>query len=65
MADSKKQPDLFQYVLIIKKEKPVNIDLISILLCIISFFFFIYYSFVQNSLNIILLLVSVLIPVVL
>ena len=65
MADSKKQPDLFQYVLIIKKEKPVNIDLISILLCVISFFFFIYYSFVQNSLNIILLLVSVLIPVVL
>jgi hypothetical protein len=65
MAGGKKKPDLFQYVLIIKKEKPLNIDLISILLCVISFLFFLYYSFVQQSLNIVLLSAGLLVPVVL
>lgn len=65
MAGNKKEPDLFQYVLIIKKEKPLNIDLISILLCVISFVFFLYYSFIQQNLYLFLLLAGLLVPIVL
>lgn len=60
---SEKKTDLFQYVLIIKKERPGNVDLISILLCLISFAFFIYYSFLQNHFSSVLFIGSLLIPV--
>ena len=60
---SEKKTDLFQYVLIIKKERSRNIDLISILLCLISFAFFIYYSFLQNHFSSVLFIGSLLIPV--
>ncbi len=63
MADTQKQADLFQYILIIKKERPVNIDLISILLCLISFTFFMYHSYLQNSFNSLLFIGSLLIPI--
>lgn len=60
---SKKQTDLFQYVLVVKKEKHHNIDLISILLCFISFAFFIYYCVLQNSFANVLFTGALLIPV--
>lgn len=63
MAVTEKQTDLFQYVLIIKKEKPLNIDLISILLCFISFAFFIYHGFLQNNFISVVFLGCWLIPV--
>ncbi|MFT3751071.1 MAG: hypothetical protein QM768_22355 [Agriterribacter sp.] len=63
MASPEKQTDLFQYVLIIKKEKPLNIDLISILLSAISFAFFIYHSFLLNNFISVIFLGSLLIPV--
>jgi hypothetical protein len=62
MAVSKKQTDLFQYVLIIKKEPSLNIDLISILLCFISFVFFMYHSSIQNSFINIIFIGALLIP---
>ncbi|MBN8789188.1 MAG: hypothetical protein J0I84_19075 [Terrimonas sp.] len=63
MVAPEKQTDLFQYILIIKKEKPLNIDLISILLCFISFAFFIYHSFLQNNFVSVVFLGALLIPV--
>lgn len=63
MASSEKQTDLFQYILIIKKERPGNIDLISILLCFISFAFFMYYSFLQHNFSSVLFIGSLLIPI--
>jgi len=57
-----KTSDLFQYVLIIKKEKPVNIDYISIFLCLISFLFFIFFSYSHKSFATILFWGSLLIP---
>lgn len=63
MAASEKQTDLFQYILIIKKERQTNIDLISLLLCFISFAFFIYHSFLQNNFVSVLFIGSLLIPV--
>ncbi|MCC6287850.1 MAG: hypothetical protein IT249_08195 [Chitinophagaceae bacterium] len=63
MADPGKQADLFQYILIVKKEKTLNIDLISILLCFISFAFFIYHSFLQSNFLNVIFLGSLLIPI--
>lgn len=63
MSTSAKQTDLFQYILIIKKERSGNIDLISILLCFMSFAFFIYYSYLQNNFSSVLFIGSLLIPV--
>ncbi len=54
--------DLFQYVLIIKKEKPVNIDYISIFLCLISFLFFLFFSYTTKSFATIFFWGSLLIP---
>lgn len=63
MSSSEKQQELFQYVLIIKKEKPVNIDYVSILLCFISLIFFLYYSFLHGSYTHLLFWLTLLIPV--
>ncbi|MFT3947967.1 MAG: hypothetical protein QM763_13435 [Agriterribacter sp.] len=63
MAAPSKQTDLFQYILIIKKEKTLNIDLISILLCFISFAFFIYHSFLQSNFLSVIFPDSLLIPI--
>lgn len=41
----KKQVELFNYILLIKKGNPQHIDYISFLLCFISWVFFLYYSF--------------------
>ena len=57
-----KTTDLFQYVLIIKKEKPVNIDYISIFLCLISFLFFLFFSYTTRSFATIFFWGSLLIP---
>ena len=40
MTMPKKKNELFQYVLILKKENPENINYISFLLCFISWIFF-------------------------
>ena len=64
MSNSKeKTSDLFQYVLILKKEKTVNSDYISFSLCLISFLFFIFLSYTNNSFATILFVGSFLIPI--
>lgn len=65
MASSRKQTELFQYILIIKKDKTVNVDFISLLLCIISFAFFIYKSFLLNNFSTTFFWASLFIPIAL
>ena len=60
-----KKSELFQYILILKKEKPENISYISFLLCFISWIFFLYYSYTYGSFSSVLFWASWLIPVVL
>ena len=65
MFMSKKKSELFQYILIMKKEKPENINYISFLLCFISWIFFLYYTYAYGSFSSVLFWVNWLIPVVL
>ncbi len=60
----KRRQELFQYVLIIKKrEKTAYIDTVSIMLCFISWIFFIFYSYLQQQYLTALLIGSLLIPI--
>ncbi len=60
----KKQEELFQYVLIIKKkEKAAHIDAVSITLCFISWVFFIFYCYLHQQYLNMLFPASFLIPV--
>ena len=61
----KKNSELFQYILIVKKEKPENINYISFLLCFISWIFFLYYTYARGSFSSVLFWANWLIPVVL
>lgn len=61
----KKEEELFQFVLILKKEHPIQIDWISFLLCFISWIFFLYLSIIAQSFPSALFWVSWLIPVAL
>lgn len=61
----KKNSELFQYILILKKENPENINYISFLLCFISWIFFLYYTYAYGSFSSILVWANWLIPVVL
>ena len=63
MFMSKKKSELFQYILIMKKEKPENINYISFLLCFISWIFFLYYTYAYGSFSSVLFWVNWLIPV--
>ena len=62
---AKKQDELCQYILVVKKEHPANIDLVSFLLCFISWIFFLYYSYVYNRFSSALFWAAWLIPLVL
>ncbi|MBX3241585.1 MAG: hypothetical protein KIT80_11415 [Chitinophagaceae bacterium] len=58
-----KREELFQYVLIIKKgEKTGNIDFISILICLICWLFFVFYSIIHQQFLSVLFIGSFLIP---
>ncbi len=61
----KKEEELFQFVLILKKEHPAQIDWISFLLCFISWTFFLYFSTVLLSFPTTLFWVSWLVPIAL
>lgn len=65
MAANKKQQELFQYVLILKKEKPGYIDIVSFLICFICWLFFIFYCYLHQKLGSALFFVSFIIPIVL
>lgn len=66
MGNSKeKVSDLFQYVLIVKKEKAVNSDYVSASLCVISFLFFLFLAYINNRFSTVLFWGSLLIPVAL
>jgi len=64
MTMPKKKSELFQYVLILKKENPENINYISFLLCFISWVLFLYYAYARNHFASVLFWASWLIPVV-
>lgn len=59
---AKRQNELFQYILVVKKEHPANIDLVSFLLCFISWVFFLYHSYVHDHFSSMLFRVVWLIP---
>lgn len=61
----KKTPELFQYVLILKKERPESINYISFLLCFISWLFFLFHVYVNESFSSSLFWTGWLIPIVL
>ena len=65
MCMAKKKSELFQYILILKKEKPENINYISFLLCFISWIIFLYYIYAYRRFSSVLFWVNWLIPVVL
>lgn len=65
MPASSKTPALFQYVLIIKKEKPGNIDYVSFLLCFICWIFFIFFAVLTHRISSVFFWASFLIPVAL
>ena len=65
MSMSIKKSELFQYILVLKKEKPENINYISFLLCFISWIFFLYYIYTYGSFSSVLFWANWLIPVVL
>lgn len=65
MGMAKKQTELFQYILVVKKEHPANIDLVSSLLCFMSCIFFLYYSYVHSRFSSALFWAAWLIPVAL
>ncbi|MGN6437717.1 MAG: hypothetical protein ACTHMM_14365 [Agriterribacter sp.] len=56
---------LFQYVLIVKKEKPGNIDYISLLLCFTCWIFFVFFAVLTHKTSYIFFWISFLIPVAL
>lgn len=61
----KKDKELFQYVLILKKENPDQINYISFLLCFISWIFFLYFSYAYSRFSSLLFWVNWLIPIIL
>lgn len=58
----KKNSELFQYVLILKKEHPGNINYISFILCFLPWIFFLYFSYAYHRFSSVLFWVSWLIP---
>lgn len=65
MAKAEKKQELFQYVLILKKEKPGFIDVVSFLACFICWIFFLFYCYLHQMLWTMLFFASFVIPVVL
>lgn len=61
----KKNPELFQYVLILKKENPESINYVSFLLCLLSLLFFVFYGYINNSVTSVLFWAGWILPVVL
>ncbi|MCO5235166.1 MAG: hypothetical protein M9933_02770 [Chitinophagaceae bacterium] len=59
---SKRKTELFQYVLILRKEHPAPVDGISFLLCFISWIFALYLSLIGDTLHSALFWISWLIP---
>ncbi|PWT96377.1 MAG: hypothetical protein C5B52_15895 [Bacteroidetes bacterium] len=62
MSDKEKKQELFQYVLVIKKEDGRSIDYISILICLMSWIFFMYDASRGIHLNRLLFFASFLVP---
>lgn len=56
---------LFQYVLIVKKDKPGNIDYISLLLCFMCWIFFIFFAIFTHRIHFVFFWISFFIPVAL
>ncbi len=63
--DASKKTELFQYVLVIKKEKDRSIDYMSILLCLISWIYFLFYATRSEKFQSLIFFSSFLIPAVL
>lgn len=62
---SSKNSELFHFVLILKKENPGSINIISFLLCFVSWVFFLYFSFAFERFSTFLFWASWSIPLVL
>ncbi|MBX3257753.1 MAG: hypothetical protein KF862_26730 [Chitinophagaceae bacterium] len=62
---SNKQQALFQYVLIVRKEKPGNIDYISLLLCFTCWIFFVFFGVLTHRTGSAFFWLSFFIPVAL
>ncbi|MBX2921314.1 MAG: hypothetical protein KF746_03905 [Chitinophagaceae bacterium] len=65
MPGRSNKPALFQYVLIVRKEKSGNIDYISFLLCFTCWVFFLFFAILTNRTSSVFFWISFLIPVAL
>ena len=65
MSVSEKKQELFQYLLVIKKEDGHSIDYVSILICLMSWIYFMYESSREIHFNNLLFYCSLLVPAVL
>lgn len=65
MAKNSKQQELFQYVLILKKEKSGYTNIISFLACLICWLFFLFYCFIRDEYTSLLFIFSFLVPLAL